>query len=116
MSTSCLSIKNTKLPQKCFGRERLSSALCDAGVCATVGVPDHVDRSPGSLRQRGAPVDEGRVEPLVVEEREGVVAHLTLEVDGSLALAEAHAQASRVEERIRREQPDIDDLIVHTEP
>jgi len=42
--------------------------------------------------------------------------HLTLPVDGTTPLAEAHAQASRVEERIRREQPEIDEVIVHTEP
>ena len=46
----------------------------------------------------------------------GVVAHLTLAVDGATPLAEAHAQASRVEERIRREHPEIHDVIVHTEP
>jgi cation diffusion facilitator family transporter len=47
---------------------------------------------------------------------DGVVAHLTLTVDGSTPLADAHAQASRVEERIRREQPEIGEIIVHTEP
>jgi len=47
---------------------------------------------------------------------DGVVAHLTLNVDGSTPLADAHAQASRVEERIRREQPEIGEIIVHTEP
>jgi len=47
---------------------------------------------------------------------EGVVAHLTLSVAGATPLADAHAQASRVEERIRREQPEIGEIIVHTEP
>jgi cation diffusion facilitator family transporter len=47
---------------------------------------------------------------------DGVIAHLTLAVDGATALADAHAQASKIEERIRREQPHIDDVIVHTEP
>jgi len=47
---------------------------------------------------------------------DGTVVHLTLPVDGTTPLAEAHAQASRVEERIRREQPEIDEVIVHTEP
>ena len=47
---------------------------------------------------------------------DGVVAHLTLNVDGSTPLADAHAQATRVEERIRREQPEIGEIIVHTEP
>ena len=52
----------------------------------------------------------------IVESPDGTVVHLTLPVDGSTPLAEAHAQASRVEERIRREQPEIDEVIVHTEP
>jgi divalent metal cation (Fe/Co/Zn/Cd) transporter len=47
---------------------------------------------------------------------EGLVAYLTLAVEGSTPLAEAHARASRVEERIRRERPQIADVIVHTEP
>jgi divalent metal cation (Fe/Co/Zn/Cd) transporter len=59
-------------------------------------------RPPGELRFLTSP--------------DGVVAHLTLNVDGSTPLADAHAQASRVEERIRREQPEIGEIIVHTEP
>jgi cation diffusion facilitator family transporter len=47
---------------------------------------------------------------------EGLVAYLTLAVDGATPLAEAHARASKIEERIRRERPDISDVIVHTEP
>jgi divalent metal cation (Fe/Co/Zn/Cd) transporter len=47
---------------------------------------------------------------------EGLVAYLTLAVDGTTPLAEAHARASRIEERIRQERPDIGDVIVHTEP
>ena len=47
---------------------------------------------------------------------EGLVAFLTLGLDPSCPLADAHAQASRIEERIRRRQPEIADVIVHTEP
>ena len=47
---------------------------------------------------------------------EGLVAYLTLRVEGSTPLADAHAEASRVEELIRRERPEIADVIVHTEP
>jgi cation diffusion facilitator family transporter len=46
----------------------------------------------------------------------GMVVYLTLSVDPSMTLAEAHSEASRVEERIRSTQPEIDDVIVHTEP
>ena len=36
--------------------------------------------------------------------------------DASTPLAEAHARASEIEERIRRGQPGIADVVVHTEP
>jgi len=47
---------------------------------------------------------------------DGLVAFLTLAVGGDTSLGEAHARASRIEERIRAERPDIADVIVHTEP
>ena len=47
---------------------------------------------------------------------EGLLAYLTLGLDASSPLAEAHARASQIEERIRRARPDIADVIVHTEP
>jgi cation diffusion facilitator family transporter len=47
---------------------------------------------------------------------QGVVAYLTFGLDPLTTLAEAHALASSIEERIRTEQPEIDDVIVHTEP
>jgi cation diffusion facilitator family transporter len=46
----------------------------------------------------------------------GLVAFLTLGLDGTSRLDDAHARASEIEERIRRERPDIADVIVHTEP
>jgi cation diffusion facilitator family transporter len=47
---------------------------------------------------------------------EGLVAFLTLGLDPESALSDAHARASQIEERIRRERPEIADIIVHTEP
>jgi cation diffusion facilitator family transporter len=47
---------------------------------------------------------------------DGLVVYLTLRVDGATPLADAHAEASRVEEQIRRERPEISEVIVHTEP
>jgi len=47
---------------------------------------------------------------------EGLVAYLTLRLGGDSALADAHARASEIEEAIRRERPEIADVIVHTEP
>lgn len=46
---------------------------------------------------------------------EGLVAYLTLRL-GADTLAAAHADASRIEELIRRERPEIADVVVHTEP
>jgi divalent metal cation (Fe/Co/Zn/Cd) transporter len=46
----------------------------------------------------------------------GLVAFVTLGLDGRSSLDEAHARASEIEELIRREQPEIADVIVHTEP
>ena len=47
---------------------------------------------------------------------EGLLAYLTLALDPGTPLADAHARASEVEERLRLERPDISDVIVHTEP
>jgi cation diffusion facilitator family transporter len=47
---------------------------------------------------------------------DGLVAFLTLGLDPSSPLSEAHARASEVEERIRGAAPEIADVIVHTEP
>jgi divalent metal cation (Fe/Co/Zn/Cd) transporter len=47
---------------------------------------------------------------------DGLVAFLTLGLDGTSRLDAAHARASEIEEAIRRERPDIADVIVHTEP
>jgi cation diffusion facilitator family transporter len=47
---------------------------------------------------------------------DGLLAYLTLGLDPATPLADAHARASEIEERIRRERPGISDVIVHTEP
>jgi cation diffusion facilitator family transporter len=47
---------------------------------------------------------------------EGLVVYLTVRLGGDSALADAHARASQIEETIRRERPEIADVIVHTEP
>jgi cation diffusion facilitator family transporter len=46
----------------------------------------------------------------------GLVAFLTLGMDPERPLAEAHARAREIEERIRRARPEIADVVVHTEP
>jgi cation diffusion facilitator family transporter len=47
---------------------------------------------------------------------EGLVAHMTLRLGSGQALSDAHARASEIEERIRLKLPEIDDVVVHTEP
>jgi len=51
-----------------------------------------------------------------VETVDGLVAYLTLRLGSETELAAAHEQASRIEEAIRRERPEIADVVVHTEP
>lgn len=51
-----------------------------------------------------------------VDTDHGLVAYLTLRLESGTPLADAHGLASRIEERIRRERPEIVDVIVHTEP
>src|SRR5204863_7740211 len=51
-----------------------------------------------------------------LQTHDGLVAFITLGLDAEPSLADAHAQASDVEARIRAERPDIADVIVHTEP
>jgi cation diffusion facilitator family transporter len=48
--------------------------------------------------------------------RDGRVLFLTLGVDGSVPLDEAHRRASEIEEEIRAALPAISEIIVHTEP
>ena len=60
----------------------------------------------------GAPPREVRV----LRTAEGLVAFLTLGLDPASTLADAHARASEVEDRLRAEHPEIADVIVHTEP
>jgi cation diffusion facilitator family transporter len=63
-------------------------------------------------RAAGGPLRELRL----LRTEQGVVAFLTLTLDPASTLADAHARASEVEERLRRARPDVADVIVHTEP
>jgi cation diffusion facilitator family transporter len=95
-----------------------------------VGVQTHLEPlRETATGQRTAPPDEKAVidavrevtgeEPRdvrLVRTDEGVLAFVTLRVPPELTLAEAHALASEVEERIRERRPEIADVVVHTEP
>jgi divalent metal cation (Fe/Co/Zn/Cd) transporter len=76
---------------------------------------DHVERNVVLRIVREVMGEEPR-ELRFVRTDEGLLAYLTLSLDPSSPLAEAHARASEIEERIRRARPDIADVVVHTEP
>jgi divalent metal cation (Fe/Co/Zn/Cd) transporter len=52
----------------------------------------------------------------ILETVAGPVVFVTVGVDHALGLSEAHATASRLEDDIRRDRPDLADVVVHTEP
>jgi divalent metal cation (Fe/Co/Zn/Cd) transporter len=109
--------------------EQLETSICQA-VPEIAGVQTHLEpltESSAAREVHGA--DEAVVRRIVLdatgaEPRElrflrtdaGLVAFLTLGLDGTSRLDEAHARASQIEEEIRRARPDIADVIVHTEP
>jgi cation diffusion facilitator family transporter len=86
---------------------------------AAVGTP-----ADGALEGESADVRRIVREATGVDPRElrfvftdrGLVAFLTLAMEPEQALSAAHASASEIEERIRRERPEVVDVIVHTEP
>jgi cation diffusion facilitator family transporter len=76
-----------------------------------------VELAPGEVARvvrevAGLPPREVRV----LRTEGGVVAFVTLGLDPASTLADAHARASEVEERLRAEHPELADVIVHTEP
>ncbi len=109
--------------------EQLESAIC-AAVPEIAGVQTHLEPLAETQEAREVhATDEAVVRRIVTEAtgsepRElrflrtdtGLVAFLTLGLEGTSRLDAAHARASEIEERIRRERPDIADVIVHTEP
>ena len=86
------------------GEGRSPSAATTAGDTETVLRIVHAElgRPPRELR--------------FLETEDGLVAFLTLGLEPEQSLAEAHARASEIEQRIRAERPAIADVIVHTEP
>jgi cation diffusion facilitator family transporter len=109
--------------------EQLETSI-RAAVPEIQGVQTHLEpltESSEALEVHG--VDEADVRRIVVEATgaeprqlrflrtpSGLVAFLTLGLEGTSRLDEAHARASEIEEEIRRARPDIADVIVHTEP
>ncbi len=109
--------------------ELLEAAICVA-VPEIAGVQTHLEPLAESSEAREVDAEDAVAVRRIVrdatggEPRElrflrstrGLVAFLTLALEGGTTLAAAHARASEIEERIRRERPDIADVIVHTEP
>jgi len=109
--------------------EDLEAAIC-AAVPEISGVQTHLEPLAEEREAREVEADGAAVVARVVEEEtgkpprelrflrtdDGLVAFLTLALEGTSRLDEAHSRASEIEERIRRERPDIADVIVHTEP
>lgn len=108
--------------------EEVERAIVD-GVREVVDVQSHLE--PLAEPAAGREVDEDPMEiEWIVREltggpprsirflntTEGLVVFLTLVLDASRSLSEAHATASSIEERVRAALPGIDDVIVHTEP
>jgi cation diffusion facilitator family transporter len=61
-------------------------------------------------------VGAGPRELRLVRTDDGIVVFLTLALGGAGSLADAHGQASAIEERVRRAVPAVADVVVHTEP
>jgi cation diffusion facilitator family transporter len=108
--------------------EQLERAICNA-VPEVDAVQTHIEPLAERTAAHEVPGDVMTVERIVVEATGappralrflhtdgGLVAYLTLGLEGQSRLDAAHARASEIEERIRRERPDIADVIVHTEP
>src|SRR6476659_6318582 len=109
--------------------EDLEAAIC-AAVPEISGVQTHLEPLSEERAAREVEADGAAIVARVVEEEtgkpprqlrflrtdDGLVAFLTLALEGTSRLDEAHSRASEIEERIRRERPDIADVIVHTEP
>ncbi|MDX6566665.1 MAG: hypothetical protein QOE10_2327 [Gaiellales bacterium] len=109
--------------------EQLEAAIC-AAVPEIAGVQTHLEPLAEASEAREVESEDADAVRQIVREatggepRElrflrttgGLVAFLTLGLEGGTSLAAAHARASEIEERIRRERPEIADVIVHTEP
>ena len=76
-----------------------------------------VEQDPAEVERIVVEVTGGRPRSVrFLRTDEGMMVFLTLGLPGAASLAEAHARASVIEERIRKALPDVADVIVHTEP
>ena len=100
-----------------------------AAVPEVEDVRTHLEPLSEAVAAHPVDVDPATIERVVREETgsgprelrfvrtdEGLVAFLTLALSGNETLADAHARASAVEERVRQAVPEIADVVIHTEP
>jgi cation diffusion facilitator family transporter len=108
--------------------EQVEGAIRNA-VPEVEDVRTHLEPLTEAAEAREVAIDAESVERVVRQETggpprelrfvrtdDGIVAFLTLALAGNEPLADAHARASIVEERIREAVPEIADVVVHTEP
>src|SRR5262249_54972366 len=108
--------------------EEVERAIVDV-VPEVTAVQTHIEPLTESAPGQEVARDPHEVKRIVLEETgrqprevrfldtdEGLIVFLTLGLDAASTLAEAHASASGVEERIREALPGVADVIVHTEP
>lgn len=108
--------------------EQVERAIC-AAVPEVDAVQTHLEPLAETLSASEVAIDAESVERIVqdvagkpprslrfLRTKEGLVAFLTLGLDPQSRLVEAHARAKEIKDRIRAEHPEIDDVIVHTEP
>lgn len=105
--------------------ERAIRAAVPEVARVTTHIEPLTDETPGAEVGRDADVVDRAVRAVtgrppreirLLETAHGLVVLVTLAVDGTLALSEAHARAHAVSARIREAMPSVHDVIVHTEP
>ncbi|MEO5632561.1 cation diffusion facilitator family transporter [Gaiella sp.] len=100
-----------------------------AGVAEVIDVQTHLEPLAEAASGREVDDDPAELERIVLavtgsppravrflHTDEGLVVFLTLGLDPTASLAEAHGTASHVEQQIRGELPGVAEVIVHTEP
>ena len=108
--------------------EQVEAAI-HADVPEVKSVQTHLEPLRETASGEEVDVDTAAVEAAVREETgaaprelrfvrtdEGIVVFLTLGLPSAGSLADAHGQASAIEERVREAVPAISDVVVHTEP
>jgi len=108
--------------------EQVESAILSQ-VAEVRSVQTHLEPIRETAAAQEIDIDTAMIEDAVREETgavprelrfvrtdDGIVVFLTLGLGGDESLADAHGQASAIEERVRSAVPAIADVVVHTEP